>query len=64
VKSKVYFADEKIKAAYEKLKISTTEDKRLYEWLNRAIDDLEKDAFSGIQIPKKLIPRHILPSMG
>jgi Txe/YoeB family toxin of Txe-Axe toxin-antitoxin module len=57
MKSKVYFADEKIKVAFEKLKTSTTEDRKLYEWLSRAIDDLEKDAFSGIQIPKKLIPK-------
>ena len=57
MKSKVYFADEKIKVAFEKLKTSTTEDRRLYERLSRAIDDLEEDAFSGIQIPKKLIPK-------
>jgi Txe/YoeB family toxin of Txe-Axe toxin-antitoxin module len=60
MKSKVYFADGKVKAAYERLKTSGTEDKRLYEQLKRALEDLEEDAFCGIQIPKKLIPKTYL----
>jgi len=56
LESKVVYADEKVKEAYEKLKDSTTEDIKLLEWLNRAYDDLAKDAFCGIQIPKKQIP--------
>ena len=58
MKSIVKFADIKIKKAFQKLKNSKTEDKQLYELVNRAIDDLEKNAFIGIQIPKKLIPTH------
>jgi Txe/YoeB family toxin of Txe-Axe toxin-antitoxin module len=57
VKSEIIFADEKIQIALEKLKTSKTEDKKLYEFLIRAFEDLEKDAFCGIQIPKKLIPK-------
>jgi len=56
MKSKIVFVDTKIKDAFEKLKTSTTEDKRLNEFLLRAFKDLENDAFCGIQIPKKLIP--------
>ena len=46
----------KLKESYEKLKDSKTEDKRLYDWLNRAFDDISENAFCGIQIPKKLAP--------
>lgn len=53
----IVFADEKIKEAFEKLKESKTEDRRLYDFLVRAFEDIEKDAFCGIQIPKKLIPK-------
>ena len=40
MKSRVVFADEKIKEAFVKLKDSKTEEKKLYEWLNRAFDDI------------------------
>ena len=56
MKSVVHFGDEKIKETYEQLKSSKFEDKQLYEWITRAINDLEQDAFCGIQVPKKLIP--------
>jgi len=57
MRSEVHFGDEKLKAAYEKLKHSKTEDRTLYKWISRAIDDLEENAFCGVQIPKKLIPK-------
>lgn len=60
MESRVVFAEKKIKIAFEKLKNSRTEDQRLYEWLNRAFDDLAKNAFCGVQIPKKQIPKHYL----
>jgi len=60
VTSKIAFADKKLKAAFEKLKTSKTEDKKLYRWLNRAFDDLQKDAFCGIQIPRRLIPKEYI----
>jgi len=60
LKSRVVFADKKVKEAYEKLKDSKTENQNLYKWLNRAFDDLAENAFCGIQIPKKLIPKTYL----
>lgn len=57
MKSRVVFADKKLRKAFENLKDSKTEDKKVYEWLNRAFDDLADDAFCGIQIPKKQIPK-------
>ena len=63
MKSEIKFAEEKTKESFEKLKDSKTEDRKLYEWINRALDDLEENAFCGIQIPKKLIPKFTLINM-
>lgn len=57
MKSQVAFADPQVKAAFDELKDSKTEDKKMYERINRAVDDLAGDAFCGIQIPKKQIPK-------
>ena len=57
MKSQIRFVEERVKESFEKLRESKTKDKKLYEWINRALDDLEENAFCGIQIPKKLIPK-------
>ena len=57
MKSEIKFAEEKIKKNFEELKDSKSEDKLLYKWINRAFDDLEENAFCGIRIQKKLIPK-------
>lgn len=57
MKSKVVFADKRIKKAFERLEHSTTEDKMICKWLNRAFDDIASNAASGMQIPGKLIPK-------
>jgi len=64
MKSEIRFAEEKVKESFEKLKNSKTEDKKLYEWINRAFDDLEENAFCGIQIPKRLIPKIYIEKYG
>ncbi len=61
---KIRFADEKVKKAFEELKNSTTEDKQLFEFLERAFKDIEENAFCGIQIPKRLIPKEYLQKYG
>ena len=55
ISSKVTFGDEKLKAEFEKLKF--TSEKNIYRQLNNAFIELSKNAFCGIQIPKRLIPR-------
>lgn len=62
--SKIKFADEKVKKAFEELKQGKTEDKKLYRFLEQAFENLEADAFSGIQIPKKQIPKALLKKYG
>jgi Txe/YoeB family toxin of Txe-Axe toxin-antitoxin module len=64
MRSLVNFADEKLKATFEELKDSKTEDQILYKWILRAIDDLEENAFCGIQIPKHLIPKEYIQKYG
>jgi len=64
MRSTAKFADEKIEQAYEKLKDSKTEDKNLRKWISRAIDDLEENAFCGIQVPKRLIPKIYIKKYG
>ncbi len=57
MKSEIKFADSKVEKALQELKDSKTEDKNLYKWIFRAFEDLEENAFCGIQLPKRLIPR-------
>jgi hypothetical protein len=64
LRSKVVFADSKVKSAYEKLKDGRSEDEMVLNWLNIAFNDLEKDPFCGIQIPKKLIPKKYQKEFG
>lgn len=58
--SVVRFADAKVKKSFEKLKNSKTENKSLYRYIDRALNDLEENAFCGIQIPKKIIPKEYI----
>ena len=50
----VSFGDLKLKKAWEKVAV---ENKDLFKQLLRAKNDLVENAFCGIQIPKKLIPK-------
>ena len=57
MKSIIKYAEEKVKLSFMELKNSKTEDKKLYKWIDRAMDDLEENAFCGVQIQKRLIPK-------
>lgn len=50
------FADEKIKEAFYRLENGDDSERRLFKLIDQAIDNIEENAFCGIQIPKKLIP--------
>ena len=58
--SKIRFADDKVKEAFNELKGSDKKEKGLHEWLVRAYKDIEGNAFCGIQIPKRLIPKEYI----
>lgn len=49
--SKVTFSDEKVKKAF--LELSKSNEKKIYDWLIRVFNDIENNAFCGIQIPKR-----------
>lgn len=55
VSSKIIFGDEKLKKEFERLKESN--EKEIYEQLIKAFNNLKENAFCGIQIPKRLIPK-------
>ena len=55
--SKIRFVDKNLLESFEKLKDSKEDEKKLYEFLVRAFKDIENNAFCGIQIPKRLIPK-------
>jgi Txe/YoeB family toxin of Txe-Axe toxin-antitoxin module len=57
MKNIVALADDSIKKKMTKMKDATFEDQSRLLEINHAIDRLYHDAFCGIQIPKKLIPR-------
>ena len=57
IKTEVRFGNEHLKKAYNELNNRTFQEALLKKWLDRAIGDLEINAFCGTQIPKKLIPK-------
>ncbi len=62
--SKIIFAEDKLKKAFEKLKEGKTEDTQLYNFLVRAFKDIEENAFCGIRISKKFIPKEYKKKYG
>jgi hypothetical protein len=58
--SKVVFMDDKLEAAFHSLK----DDDPIKKSITRAIQDLRKNAFYGIQVPKRLIPKSYIQKYG
>lgn len=56
MKSQIRFANLDIRKQLKKLKGSTSEDQKLYHWINAALNEIEQNAFCAIQVKKKLIP--------
>lgn len=57
---RVAFIEEKQKKAFDKLKRGKFENKELYDFIDRAMDDLKANPACGIQIPNKLIPKEYI----
>jgi len=58
--SKVVFISEELEKDFNELK----EDDPIKKGMIRAIKDLKQNAFSGIQIPKKLFPKEYVQKYG
>ena len=54
--SKVVFINDKLEETFNSLK----KDDPIRKGIVRAIRDLQKNAFSGIQVPKRLIPKEYM----
>jgi len=57
MKSKIQFANEKVRKAFDKLEKS---DFKLYNHILRVFKIIQEDAFYGTQIPKKMIPKEYI----
>lgn len=55
--STIRFADTKIQDAFYKLENGDDSERELFKLINQAMNNIEENAFCGIQIPKKLIPK-------
>ncbi len=57
MKSRIQFSNKKLKQSFKKLR---KKDEELYKILVRAFEDIKNNAFCGIQIPKRLIPKEYI----
>ncbi|MEW6295676.1 MAG: hypothetical protein AB1467_05290 [Candidatus Diapherotrites archaeon] len=60
----VIFIDDITKESFDKLKTGKFEDRQLYEFIDKAIDDLKENPFVGIHIPKKNWPKEYIQKYG
>ena len=62
--SEVRFVEETTKESFYKLEKGDSSEKELFKFINQAIDNIEKNAFCGIQIPRKQIPKEYIKKYG
>lgn len=62
--SEIRFVDENLKEAFYKLEQSDSSDKELFRFINQAMNNIETNAFCGIQIPKRQIPKEYVTKYG
>ena len=58
------FADEKLKKVFYKLEQGEEQEKELFKFIDQAMNNIEANAFCGIQIPKRLIPKDYIKKYG
>lgn len=63
ITTKIIFADENVKQTYIELE-KTFQEKQLKQHLDKAFERIQQNAFSGTQIPKKLIPKEYQTKYG
>ncbi|MCX6804226.1 MAG: hypothetical protein NTY48_06720 [Candidatus Diapherotrites archaeon] len=61
---KVAFVDEKLKIAFERLGIGSSDEKELYFLINRALDDLTEDLSKFVKIPHNRWPNVYVRNYG
>jgi len=53
----IRFADEKLKDSFLALEKGTSEEQQLFFYLNKARDEISENAFCGIRVPRRLVPK-------
>ena len=56
----VIFADKKVKKNFEKLKQGDDSQREKYKYITQALNNIKKNPFCGLHIPKKLIPKEYI----
>ena len=51
------FSDQKVRKAFEELQAGNNKQQQLYHRLQQAFKDIKENAFCGIQVPTRLIPK-------
>jgi len=60
----IAFISKKLKEEFESLKNSKFEDKQLYKFIDRAIDDIKSNPTCSTKIPKRLWPKTYIQKYG
>ena len=58
------FADEKTKESYYKLEHGDYQEQELFKLIKQALSNIEENAFCGIQVPKRLLPKEYTKKYG
>ena len=53
----IRFADKTLQEAFYKRAQGDEQEQEMFRLINQAMDNIEKNAFCGIQVPKKQIPK-------
>lgn len=56
-RSVIRFFDKALEEAFYKLEQGDEQEKEMFRLINQAMDNIEKNAFCGIQVPKRQIPK-------
>ncbi|MBU2638727.1 MAG: hypothetical protein KJ955_07175 [Nanoarchaeota archaeon] len=62
--STIRFADLRLKQAFKELANGDDAEQKLFQSINHAFDMIQDDAFCGIQIPKRQIPKEYIRKYG
>ena len=60
----VTFASKKLENAFESLQEKHSFERKLYDFIDRAIKDLKRDPACGIKVPKRLWPKEYVRDYG
>ena len=55
--SRIKFVNKKLREAFYKLEEGDNSERELFKFINQALTNIQHNAFCGIQISKKLIPK-------